>query len=131
MPNDTNQQEILKTLSQKRLASFLFLAEEGQCLRDAIKHSSSYKGAIIGNAGKFFDHRHMERWASRVAKKRQGDRAGGCVKKKKKKAGAVEGGTIPKVLMQMTSFCNKPINSKGSKINKIFLIQKEFPFVLK
>lgn len=52
-------------------------------------------------------------------------------KKKKKKAGAVEGETIPKVLMQMTSFCNKPINSKGSKINKIFLIQKEFPFVLK
>lgn len=105
MPNDTNQQEILKTLSQKRLASFLFLAEEGQCLRDAIKHSSSYKGAIIGNAGKFFDHRHMERWASRVAKKRQGDRAGGCVKKKKKKSRGGGGGD----------------NSKGPNANDILL----------
>lgn len=47
----------------------------------------------------------MERWASRVAKKRQGDRAGGCVKKKKKKSRGGGGGD----------------NSKGPNANDILL----------
>lgn len=56
----------------------------------------------------------MQRCTNRVAKQRQEDIVGRVKKKNEKK--------IPNVLMQVASTCNKPTNSKGSKIKKTFII---------